>query len=163
MSTDHPALFPSDEHTAKKSGTFWNPGAMAAIIGLIVFLSGSTLQSRLLNGRVKNPLMLLLAANATSGLLAGLLALKLINSSIDNRNEIRQRLEMVAEMNHHIRNALQVIELSAHSTQNENAIASITEAVNRIERVLRELAGTERRKGPRPEPRPVPGDRRAAS
>jgi C4-dicarboxylate-specific signal transduction histidine kinase len=45
-------------------------------------------------------------------------------------------------MNHHIRNALQVIELSAHSTRNADAIASITEAVARIEKVLRELVGT---------------------
>jgi hypothetical protein len=148
MSTNHPSLFPPDGHFTSSSTSTWQVIASAASIGVMLSLCAAALHSRTLGGK-ERPLRLLL--NYLPGVLAGVLAVKLIHGSIQNRDGIRERLEMVAEMNHHIRNALQVIELSAHSTRNEQAIASITQAVNRIERVLREIVGAERRKTPRPD------------
>lgn len=150
MSTDHPSLFHSDSHSEQSSSASWRVISTAATVGVTVFLCGVALQRRMLTGK-ERPLKLLLLGNSVSGVLAGVLALKVMRTSIESRDGIRERLAMVAEMNHHIRNALQVIELSAHSTRNEQAIASITQAVNRIERVLREIVGAERRKTPRPD------------
>jgi hypothetical protein len=162
MSTDN-SLFSSGSHPEQSSSASWPVIGTAATVGLTVFLCGVALQRRMLNGKERPP-KLLLFGNSVSGVLAGVLTLKLIRDSIQSRDGIRARLETLAEMNHHIRNALQVIELSAHSTRNEQASSSISQAVNRIERVLREIAGAERRKTPRDEsPSDTSGPGRMAS
>jgi PAS domain S-box-containing protein len=54
--------------------------------------------------------------------------------------EARQRsLDVIAEMNHHIRNALEEINLSAHLTRNQEVISNISLASERIEWALREI------------------------
>jgi hypothetical protein len=55
------------------------------------------------------------------------------------RKRIRERLEVIQLMNHHVRNALQIIALSPHSHQREESLALIQEAVSRIEWALREI------------------------
>jgi hypothetical protein len=142
MTTDHPKLFPSGQDSERHTRIGWQAGGAACLVGLSVFLTASVLHSRLFKRRVQSPTAWLLLSNATLGILSGLFAMKLMTDEIESRADIRNRLDLVAEMNHHIRNALQVIELSAHSTKNADAIASITEAVARIEKVLRELVGT---------------------
>jgi two-component sensor histidine kinase len=52
---------------------------------------------------------------------------------------LRQRLEVIAEMNHHVRNALQVISLSTYSSADQKQLAAIKESVNRIQWALREV------------------------
>ena len=53
----------------------------------------------------------------------------------------REYLRVVAEMNHHIRNALDVIQMAAAATGQQGAIQVqvITESVARIDWALREL------------------------
>src|SRR5882757_8116929 len=55
------------------------------------------------------------------------------------RKRIRERLEVIQLMNHHVRNALQIIALSPHSHQREESLALIQDAVSRIEWALREV------------------------
>ena len=55
------------------------------------------------------------------------------------RRRVRQRLEIIQLMNHHVRNALQVIAFTPHTAQREENIAQIDEAVKRIEWALREI------------------------
>ncbi|MCU1306402.1 MAG: hypothetical protein JWN45_1097 [Acidobacteriaceae bacterium] len=55
------------------------------------------------------------------------------------RRRIRERLEVIQLMNHHVRNALQVIALSPHSHEREENVAMIRESVARIEWALREI------------------------
>lgn len=52
---------------------------------------------------------------------------------------ITMRLRVIAEMNHHIRNALQVISFHADTATNEQEVASIKEAVARITWALSEV------------------------
>jgi hypothetical protein len=60
------------------------------------------------------------------------------------RKRIQERLDIIAQMNHHVRNALQLISLSPHAQQREENIALIQQAVERIEWALREvLPGSE--------------------
>jgi hypothetical protein len=65
----------------------------------------------------------------------------LLISSYEYRRKkrIRERLEVIQLMNHHVRNALQVIALSPHSKQREEGVAMIQESVARIEWALREI------------------------
>src|SRR6266705_3579962 len=55
------------------------------------------------------------------------------------QRRIRQRLEVIQLMNHHVRNALQVIAFTPHTAQREENIAQINDAVRRIEWALREI------------------------
>jgi hypothetical protein len=71
--------------------------------------------------------------------LCGSLMLKIIQDSQARHRAVLQRLETIAELNHHIRNALDQIELSAHTTHDSEVIQRINEAVARIEWALREV------------------------
>jgi len=55
------------------------------------------------------------------------------------RKRIEERLEIIAQMNHHVRNALQLISLSPHAKEREENVALIKQAVERIEWALREV------------------------
>jgi hypothetical protein len=60
------------------------------------------------------------------------------------RKRLQERLHIIAQMNHHVRNALQLISLSPHAKQRDENIALIQQAVERIEWALREvLPGSE--------------------
>ncbi len=74
-----------------------------------------------------------------SSLLIGLLLSKALNLAWERRRALLERLDMIGEMNHHIRNALEIIQLSAHQTHNPEAIARISEASSRIQWALREI------------------------
>ncbi len=49
------------------------------------------------------------------------------------------RMQVISEMNHHIRNALAAVTLSADSIQNQQCVRVISESVDRIEWALREI------------------------
>ena len=50
-----------------------------------------------------------------------------------------RRLEIIAEMNHHIRNSLEAIQMAVHVPRNDHAAAEIDREVARIEWALREV------------------------
>jgi hypothetical protein len=55
------------------------------------------------------------------------------------RKRIGERLAVIELMNHHVRNALQVIALSPHAQQREQNVEQIQQAISRIEWALREI------------------------
>ncbi len=57
----------------------------------------------------------------------------------ERRQAILRRVAAIREMNHEVRNALELIQLSAYSTHHEQAIAIITKAVDSIQWTLREI------------------------
>jgi hypothetical protein len=57
----------------------------------------------------------------------------------ERRENVASRLKTISELNHHIRNALQSIQLSAYSTQDQQAMKEISAAVERIQWALREV------------------------
>ena len=78
-------------------------------------------------------------AEGASALILGLLVWKLLHNAYRARQRTLARLQVIAELNHHVRNALEVISLSAYITRDEEAIRRITEGVNRIDWALREI------------------------
>lgn len=62
---------------------------------------------------------------------------------------LAQRLEVIADMNHHVRNDLQVIQYSAYMTKDKEHIQRIEQSLGRIDWALREvLTGKQLRSGP---------------
>lgn len=78
-------------------------------------------------------------AEGGSALILGMLAGKLLHNAYKARQYALARLRVIAELNHHVRNALEVISLSAYITHDEEAIRRIMEGVNRIDWALREI------------------------
>lgn len=55
------------------------------------------------------------------------------------RKQLARRLETIALMNHHIRNALQVISASTYFPDRAREVGAIEDSVNRIQWALREI------------------------
>jgi len=111
--------------------------AMAGGVGLAVF--GSAVLVEKLSKRSERSSKVMMAWNAVAGFTAGWMAMKTIESARERRKNISQRLKMIGELNHHVRNALQSIQLSAYSTHDQEIIASVGDSVQRIEWALREI------------------------
>jgi hypothetical protein len=81
---------------------------------------------------------ILLTSNALTGVVAGFLFFSLTNNERLRRKLVRERLSTIAEMNHHIRNALQIITY-ATAAGNDESVELIRSSVERIEWALREV------------------------
>jgi hypothetical protein len=81
---------------------------------------------------------ILLTSNALTGIVAGFLFFSLTNYERLRRKLVRERLHTIAEMNHHIRNALQVITYATVAGHDES-VEMIRSSVERIEWALREV------------------------
>jgi hypothetical protein len=82
---------------------------------------------------------ILLTSNFLTGVVAGFLFFSLSNYERLRRKLVRERLSTIAEMNHHIRNALQVITYATATDNQKNSVNLIHSSVERIEWALREV------------------------
>jgi hypothetical protein len=82
---------------------------------------------------------ILLTSNALTGIVAGFLFYSLANIERVRRNALRERLRTIAEMNHHIRNSLQVITYATATQKGTESMEMIRNSVERIEWALREV------------------------
>jgi hypothetical protein len=80
-----------------------------------------------------------LFSNFDVGILAAVLTFLLEERAERRHRMVEERLRVIAEMNHHIRNALQVIVLHAATGANEKALEDMKGSVNRIQWALREV------------------------
>jgi signal transduction histidine kinase len=78
-------------------------------------------------------------AEGLSALVVALLTAGLIRQAEQRRQAELLRMQVIAEMNHHIRNALAAISLSTDMIKNQQSIRVISESVDRIEWSLREV------------------------
>lgn len=81
----------------------------------------------------------LLLSNLLTGLVAGLLLIQSKLRAIEKQRLLEHRLKKIAEMNHHVRNALQVVMFYGHMAQDENTARLIRESIQRIEWTLNEV------------------------
>lgn len=80
-----------------------------------------------------------LLAEGVSGVVVAALTAKLMHAANQRREATLVRMQVISEMNHHIRNALAAISLSTDGIQNQQGIRVISESVDRIEWALREI------------------------
>jgi len=74
------------------------------------------------------------SAIVVTGLTAGFM-----DVAKQRRESALLRMQVISEMNHHIRNALGAISLTTGSIQNQQCVRVISESVDRIEWTLREI------------------------
>ena len=121
---------------------FWTrqSGFFALLVAIIVAALGFILDFTLLTeGFPRRDLMFI--SNLIIGIIAGWLSYEFARNEKSKREIMRERMRTIADLNHHIRNALQVIRYAGGSktTQDATQLQLINEAVARIEWALREV------------------------
>lgn len=80
-----------------------------------------------------------LLAEATSAVIVGLLAALLMKAVNRHRAAMLLRMQVISEMNEHVRTALEEISVTTQSLENQQCIRKISESMGHIEWALREV------------------------
>jgi hypothetical protein len=81
----------------------------------------------------------LILSNLLTGLVAGALLLQNKIRAQERQRLLQERLQKISEMNHHVRNALQVVAFYKHMTEDAKVARLIEESIQRIEWTLEEI------------------------
>jgi hypothetical protein len=106
-------------------------------VGIVSFLATELMHYLLVPDIGPHPERLL--AEGLSAFVVSCLVAKLVHISRERHRLVRARMQVIAEMNHHIRNALSPVALSLDATDNQPLNRVIVEAVDRIDWALREI------------------------
>jgi hypothetical protein len=107
-------------------------------VGAFTFLSGGVLDWFVT--RQYLPRISLMLAGAAVALAVGLLLFQILTDIQERYQAMLDRLRRIAELNHHIRNGLQIIAYNNVPERSERAIQQVNAEVVRIESVLREVS-----------------------
>ncbi len=136
-STNRPWVLPGRGRSPMEPGSRRFVLGIALAVGLVSFLATELMHYWLVPdlGRHQERL---LAEGLSASIVAGLVA-KLASVSRQRHRLTVARMQVIAEMNHHIRNALAPISLSVDAIENQQLIRAISEGVERIDWALREI------------------------
>jgi signal transduction histidine kinase len=132
-----PALSPDrDSFRRQQTSRRFVLGA-ALGVGIASFLATELMRDLLVPdiGRARERLL----AEGLSALIVSCLTAKLVHISRERHRLMMARMQVIAEMNHHIRNALSPISLSVDGTADQLLKRAISESVDRIDWALREI------------------------
>ena len=125
-----------------------NPLLRSALVTLVVFFF-TGLSDLLLGREGISRIDLMILGDALAALAFGALYLIFAVRAQEKQRELDRQLRMIAEMNHHIRNALQAI-VYAHTLDSTKYSTVIEGAVKRIEWALSEILPANGRKPSNP-------------
>ena len=115
---------------------------IAVLIGFTAFCLG-VLQDAFLSQEGFSRWSLIVISDVITGTIAGLLFYQFAKNVKSRHEMMRERMKTIAELNHHIRNALQVIKFWGSQHQNCSLdpmqLQHMKESVDRIEWALREV------------------------
>ena len=132
------------EHPADSAGkrgdpfSHWGIFLMALVAALAVFVIGMGLDIALLREHETQRVTIEIS-DAMGGLVAGALAYRLLLYERERRARLRQRIAVIADMNHHVRNALQVISFHAYTNADKEQFEAVKESMERIQWALQEV------------------------
>ncbi len=112
---------------------------MSVIAALALFVIGTGLDYVLLHDEHDSRTAIIEVSDALGGAVAGVLIFRLLLYERERRKRLRQKIAVIADMNHHVRNALQVISFTAYSTADKEKIEAIKESMERIQWALKEV------------------------
>lgn len=113
-------------------------GLVGLAVGGFIYLSGGVLDWFVTHQYV--PRISLMLAGAAVALTVGVLVFQLLTDIQERYQAMLDRLLRIVELNHHIRNALQVISYNNVPDRSEQAIRQVNAEILRIESVLREVS-----------------------
>jgi hypothetical protein len=125
-----------------ENGSFWARHSLPLAVAVVLLVSalGSGLDVLLVKEGLPR-LAMVMFSNTLTGVIAGWLFYSFAQHERHRRELIRERMHTIAELNHHIRNALQVIRYWGGTQSHVDAVQLqlINESVDRIEWALREV------------------------
>jgi len=115
-------------------------GLLSLLVVVVVSLIGVVLDRILLKEGIPR-LDMLIFSNGLTGLFAGGLFYQMAREAKSSRALVEERMKTIAELNHHIRNALQVIKFLGGQRSGLDAVQLqlINDSADRIEWALREV------------------------
>ena len=129
---------------AEKTGSndvtlpLWKIASWAVLAASLVFVVSVALDWFLVVEREPR-FMTLELSDALGGLIAGILVFRLLQYERDRRARLRQKVAVIADMNHHVRNALQIITFQAATNADKEQMQVIRESMDRIQWALKEV------------------------
>lgn len=135
---------PPNEQVAKEnpressSLSTWRILLMALVVAVFVFLIGLGIDIALLH-KQETRRVVFEVSDALGGLVAGGLSFRLLQYERERRARLRQKIAIIADMNHHVRNALQVISFHAYSSADKEQLEAVRESMDRIQWALKEV------------------------
>jgi hypothetical protein len=112
--------------------------AASVVVAVTIFLSGGVLDWFV--SRQYLPRISLMLGGAAIALAVGLLVFQLLTDIQERYTAMLDRLRRIAELNHHVRNALQVIAYHYAIERAGPAAADLRHQIERIESALREIS-----------------------
>jgi hypothetical protein len=115
---------------------------LLSLLVIVIVSSVGTILDRLLLKEGLPRLDMLIFSNGLTGLFAGGLFFQMAREEKASRELVAERMKTIAELNHHIRNALQVIKYlggQKHSGLDAVQLQLINDSADRIEWALREV------------------------
>src|SRR5579863_5449770 len=110
---------------------------MSMVVGLVSFLVTELMHRFLVADLGRHWERLL--AEGVSGVVVAALTAGFMDAANQRQDAALLRMQIISEMNHHIRNALGAISLTTDSIQNHECVQVISDSVDRIEWTLREI------------------------
>jgi hypothetical protein len=114
-------------------------GSTMAVSIFLFFVIGAA--DRLMLDKGLSAFGIMLGDDALASVLAFGFTYGLAHYARQRRETVQRERNIIAETNHHIRNALELIQLSTQTTHDQQVIAQVSFGVDRIQWVLRELLG----------------------
>ncbi len=112
---------------------------MSVIAAMALFVIGTALDYVLLHDEHDSRNTIIETSDALGGVVAGVLIFRLLQYERERRKRLRQKIAVIADMNHHVRNALQVISFHAYSTADKEQLEAVKESMERIQWALKEI------------------------
>ncbi len=139
-----PVMIGAPSSTEQVRRTLWPDLRHEVVVALAVaagvFACTMALDWFLLRQERWRPLSMAGVSNLILSVITFVLVWRLVRYSQQQRREVMRRLEVIDEMNHHIRNALQVIAFNVRpTTRNDWEMIEMKQAVERIHWSLREI------------------------
>ena len=116
----------------------WKLALLTFLIFVLVTIMGYTFNRMLYRDGIDRKLIFVQSAALTGAVVAGGF-LQIIRNIQNRRRLVQARLEVIADMNHHIRNALQILSYGTAKHGNEKETEMMREAIQRIQWALREV------------------------
>jgi hypothetical protein len=115
----------------------WTPWLLGIVAAAVFFAIDDFLDHLML--RLTSANVALEISDTITALLIGALVAQLVLLHQQRQRQAQARVQRIAEMNHHVRNALQVIAYWSLADKEMRQVELVQDAVNRIQWALREI------------------------
>ena len=116
----------------------WRLAAIAVAAAVIMFLVSAGLDSVIVHEH-ESRLTAIQVSDILGGVVAGALMFRLLLYERERRARLRRKMAIISDMNHHVRNALQVISFQTFSAADKEQLETIRESMERIQWALKEI------------------------